>query len=405
MSLSRRHLITAACALLLAPAPAFAQKNYGPGVTDTEIKIGNIMPYSGPASAYGTIGKTLSAFFTMVNDQGGINGRKINFISYDDSYSPPKTVEDARKLVESDEVSFILAPLGTPTNTAIHKYMNAKKVPQLFIASGATKWGDPKNYPWSMGFQPNYQSEAVVYAKYILQNYPNEKIGVIYQNDDFGKDYLTGLKDGLGSQASSMIIAEVPYEVTDPTIDSQIVKLKASGATLFVNITTPKFAAQAIKKLAELEWKPIHIMTNVSSSVGAVLKPAGFDNAKGIFTAGYVKDATDPGLANDPGIKAFKAFIEKYANGTTDLQNAAYGFAVGQTTVQLLKQCGDDLTRENIMKQAANLKGLKLDVLLDGITVNTSPTDFFPINQLQMARFTGERWEYFGPIIEGKARS
>jgi branched-chain amino acid transport system substrate-binding protein len=256
-----------------------------------------------------------------------------------------------------------------------------------------------------MGFQPNYQSEAVVYAKYILQNYPNEKIGVIYQNDDFGKDYLTGLKDGLGSQASSMIIAEVPYEVTDPTIDSQIVKLKASGATLFVNITTPKFAAQAIKKLAELEWKPIHIMTNVSSSVGAVLKPAGFDNAKGIFTAGYVKDATDPGLANDPGIKAFKAFIEKYANGTTDLQNAAYGFAVGQTTVQLLKQCGDDLTRENIMKQAANLKGLKLDVLLDGITVNTSPTDFFPINQLQMARFTGERWEYFGPIIEGKARS
>ncbi len=404
MSLSRRHLLTAACVLALAPAPAFAQKHYGPGVTDTEIKIGNIMPYSGPASAYGTIGKTLAAFFTMVNDQGGINGRKINFISYDDSYSPPKTVEQARKLVEDDEVSFILAPLGTPTNTAIHKYMNAKKVPQLFIASGATKWGDPKNFPWSMGFQPDYQSEAVVYAKYILQHHPNEKVGVLYQNDDFGKDYLIGLKDGLGDK-TSMIVAEVPYEVTDPTIDSQIVKLKSLGITLFVNVTTPKFAAQAIKKLAELEWKPIHIMTNVSSSVGAVLKPAGLDNSKGILTAGYLKDATDPSLAGDPGVQAFKAFLDKYAPGTTDLQNSGYAFALGNVTVQVLKQCGDDLTRENIMKQAANLKGLKVGMLLDGITVNTSPTDYFPIDQLQMARFTGERWEFFGPIIEGKARS
>ncbi|MGA7323165.1 MAG: ABC transporter substrate-binding protein [Rhodomicrobium sp.] len=403
MFLHRRHILAGVCALVLGASPALAQKNYGPGVTDTEIKIGNIMPYSGPASAYGIIGKTLAAYFGMINEKGGINGRKINFITYDDGYNPAKTVEDARKLVEDDGVALILAPLGTPTNSAIHKYMNVKKVPQLFIASGATKWGDPKNYPWSMGFQPNYQSEAIVYAKYILQHYPNEKIGVLYQNDDFGKDYLAGLKDGLGSK-SSMIVAEVPYEVTAPTIDSEMVKLKALGTTLFINITTPKFAAQAIRKAAELEWKPIHIMTNVSSSIGAVLKPAGFENAKGILTAGYVKDATDPVLANDAGVKEFKAFVEKYIPNP-DLQNTEYGFALGQTMMQVLKQCGDDLTRENIMKQAANLKAFKPGVLLDGITVNTSPTDYFPINRLRMARFNGERWEYFGPIIEGRASS
>ncbi len=403
MSLVRRRLLVAACAFMLGTPPALAQKSYGPGVTDTEIKIGNIAPYSGPASAYGIIGKTLAGYFTMLNEQGGIDGRKINFISYDDSYSPPKAVEQARKLVESDEVLLILNSLGTPSNSAIHKYMNTKKVPQLFIASGATKWGDPKNYPWSMGWQPSYQGEAIVYAKYILQNYPNEKIAILYQNDDFGKDYLIGLKNGLGSK-SSMIVAEAPYEVSEPTVDSEVVKLKSSGAGIFINIATPKYAAQAIRKVAELGWKPLQILSNVAASVGAVLKPAGLDNAKGIITAAYIKDPTDPALANDPGIKEWRAFADKYSP-TLDAQNSEYGLAVGQTMTQVLKQCGDNLTRENIMKQAANLKNLKLGVLINGITVNTSPTDYFPIDQLQLARFTGERWEGFGPIIEGKTRS
>ena len=291
---------------------ALAQKKYDTGATDTEIKIGNIMPYSGPASAYGTIGKTEAAYFKKINDEGGINGRKINFISYDDAYSPPKTVEQARKLVESDEVLLVFNSLGTPPNSAIQKYMNAKKVPQLFVATGATKWNDPKNFPWTMGWQPNYQSEAQIYAKYILKNKPDAKIAVLYQNDDYGKDYLKGLKDGLGDKAASMIVAEESYETTEPTIDSHIVKLKSTGADVFFNVTTPKFAAQAIKKIAEIGWKPVHFLNNVSASVGSVLKPAGFENSQDIISAAYLKDATDTQWNDDTGMKEFDAFMKKY---------------------------------------------------------------------------------------------
>ena len=382
--------------------PASAQKKYDQGASDTEIKIGNIMPYSGPVSAYASIGKTEAAYFTKINAEGGINGRKINFISYDDAFNPSKTVEQARKLVESDNVLFIFNSLGTPTNTAIQKYMNSKKVPQLFVASGATKWGDPKNFPWTMGWQAAYQVESRIYAKYILDNYPNGKIGVLYQNDDFGKDYLKGLRDGLGNKAS-MIVAEAPYEVTDPTVDSQMVKLKASGANIFLNLGSPKFAAQAIKKVSELGWSPLQIVTNVSVSVGAVLKPAGLDNSKGILTAQSLKDMTDPSWKDDAGFKTWSAFLDKYypEADRTDIY-VVYGYLVAQTLVQVLNQCGDDLTRENVMRQAANLKDLKLDLLLPGISVHTIPNDFYPVKQLQMEKFDGERWQRFGPVMSGE---
>jgi ABC-type branched-subunit amino acid transport system substrate-binding protein len=379
-----------------------ADKKYDTGASDTEIKIGNIMPYSGPASAYGIVGRTEAAYFKKINDAGGINGRKINFISYDDGYSPPKTVEQARKLVESDEVLFIFNPLGTPPNSAIHKYMNAKKVPQLFVATGATKWNDPQNFPWTMGWQPNYQSESRIYAKYLLKEKPDAKIAVLYQNDDYGKDYLKGLKDGLGAKAATMIVAEESYETTEPTIDSHIVKLKASGADVFVDITTPKFAAQAIKKTAEVGWKALHILNNVGASVGSVIKPAGFDNAQGIISAAYVKDASDPQWNDDPGMKQFLEFMAKdFPDGDKLDFNAVVGYGVAQTLVQVLKQCGDDLTRENIMKQAANLKEFRTEVLLPGIAINTSPSDFAPISQLQLMRFKGEKWELFGEVVSG----
>ncbi len=386
---------------IAAGDPASAQKKYDEGATDTEIKIGNIMPYSGPASAYGVIVKTEAAYFNKINAEGGINGRKINFISYDDAYSPPKAVEQARRLVESDGVLLIFQSLGTPSNTAIQKYMNSKKVPQLFVATGATKWGDPKNFPWTMGWQPAYQAESRIYAKFIQDTYPNGKIGVLYQNDDYGKDYLKGLRDGLGSKLS-MIVAEVPYETTDPTIDSQIVKLRASGADILFNVATPKFAAQAIRKVAELGWTPVHIVNNVSASVGAVLKPAGLDISKGILSTQYFKDVTDPAWKDDAGLKAWSAFMDAYyPDGDHTDAFTAFGYLVAQTLVQVLKQCGDDLTRENVMKQAANLKDLKLDMLLPGITVNTSPTDFYPVKQLQMIRFDGVHWERFGPVMSG----
>jgi ABC-type branched-subunit amino acid transport system substrate-binding protein len=379
---------------------ALAQKKYDTGATDTEIKLGNIMPYSGPASAYGVIGKTEAAYFKMVNDAGGINGRKIDFISYDDSYSPPKTVEQARKLVESDEVLLLFNPLGTPPNSAIHKYMNAKKVPQLFVATGATKWNDPKDFPWTMGWQPSYQSEARIYAKYILKEKPNAKIAVLYQNDDYGKDYLKGLKDGLGDKAASMIVAEESYETSEPTVDSHIVKLKSTGADVFFDVTTPKFAAQAIKKTAEIEWKALHILNNVSASVGSVLKPAGYENAQGVISASYLKDASDPQWDNDPGMKQFVDFLAKnYPEGNKLDASTVVGYGVSQTMMQVLKQCGDNLTRENIMKQAANLKNFRTEVLLPGIKINTSPTNFAPITQLQLMQFKGERWVLFGDII------
>jgi len=361
---------------------ALAQKKYDPGATDTEIKIGNIMPYSGPASAYGVIGKTEAAYFKKINAEGGINGRKINFISYDDAYSPPKTVEQARKLVESDEVLFIFNSLGTPPNSAIHKYMNSKKGPQLFVATGATKWNDPKNFPWTMGWQPNYQSETQIYAKYILKNMPNAKIAVMYQNDDYGKDYLKGLLDGLGAK-KTMIIAEESFETSEPTIDSHIVKLKASGADVFINIATPKFAAQAIKKMGEIGWKPTHFLNNVSASVGSVLKPAGYDNSQGIISAAYLKDPSDPQWNNDKGMKDYLAFLAKdFPEGDKLDNSSVVAYGVAQTMVEVLKKCGDNLTRENIMKQAASLKDFNTEVLLPGIKINTSATDFAPISQL-----------------------
>src|ERR1700709_1071265 len=342
----------AAFALLAASSSgALAQKKYDTGASDTEIKIGNIMPYSGPASAYGVIGKTEEAYFKMINDNGGIKGRKINFISYDDGYSPPKAVEQVRKLVESDEVLVVFNPLGTPSNTAIQKYLNSKKVPQLFVATGATKWNDPKDFPWTMGWQPSYQSEARIYAKYLMKEKPDAKIAVFYQNDDFGKDYLKGLKDGLGAKAS-MIMAEESYETSEPTIDNHIVKLKATRADVFISITTPKFAAQAIKKLAEVDWKPLHIVSNVSASVGSVIKPAGFENAQGILSAAYAKDGADSQWDNDPGMKKFYAFLEKYYPEANKLDGSVvFGYGAAQTMVKVLQMCGNDLTRENVMKQ------------------------------------------------------
>jgi branched-chain amino acid transport system substrate-binding protein len=401
---SRKAIASAALIMLAASSSgASAQKKYDTGATDSEIKIGNIMPYSGPASAYGVIGKTEAAYFKKINDAGGINGRKINFISYDDSYSPPKTVEQARKLVESDEVLFIFNPLGTPPNSAIHKYMNSKKVPQLFVATGAAKWNDPKDFPWTMGWQPNYQSEARIYAKYILKEKPNGKIAVLYQNDDYGKDYLKGLKDGLGAKAASMITAEESYETTEPTVDDHIVKLKSTGADIFVDITTPKFAAQAIRKVAETEWKPLHFLNNVSASVGSVLKPAGYENGQGIISAAYLKDPSEPQWDNDSGMKRFLEFLAKdYPEGNKLDQSTVVGYGVAQTLVQVLKQCGNDLTRENVMKQAANLKDFRTEVLLPGIVINTSATDFAPISQLQLMKFEGEKWKLFGDVVSGE---
>jgi branched-chain amino acid transport system substrate-binding protein len=382
---------------------ALAQKKYDTGATDTEIKIGNIMPYSGAASAYGVIGKTEDAYFRKVNAEGGINGRKISFISYDDGYSPPKTVEQARKLVESDEVLLIFNSLGTAMNSAIQKYMNTKKVPQLFVATGATKWNDPKEFPWTMGWQPSYQSETRIYAKYLLKEKPDAKIAVMYQNDDFGKDLLKGLKDGLGDKASSMIVAEESYEVSEPSIDSHIVKLKSTGADVFFSMTTPKFAAQSIKKAAELGWKPMYFQSNVGASVGAVLQPAGFENAQGLLSAAYAKDGADSQWDNDEGMKKFYAFLAKYAPGANRADGSVeYGYGEAQTLVQVLKQAGDTLTRENVMKQAASLKDLELDTLLPGVKINTSATDFYPVEQLQMIQFKGQKWDLFGPIIGGE---
>jgi ABC-type branched-subunit amino acid transport system substrate-binding protein len=396
----RRLAIGLMALAIPAVTAASEQKKYDVGVTDTEIKIGNTMPYSGPASAYGVVGRTAAAYFKKINEEGGINGRRITFISYDDTYSPPKTVEQARKLVESDEVLLLYGSLGTPTNSAIQKYMNSKKVPQLFVGSGATKWNDPKNFSWTMGWQPSYQSEAQIYAKYLLKTKPDAKIGVLFQNDDYGKDLLKGLKDGLGPKGAAMIVAEESYETSQPTIDSHIVKLKAIGADVFVNITTPKFAAQAIKKAAEIGWKPLHFLSNVSSSVGTVIKPAGFDNAQDIISAAYLKDVSDPQWKEDAGMKQFLEFMTKHFPEGDRLDfMAAAGYAQAQTMVQVLKQCGDNLTRENIMKQSASLKDFRTEMLLPGIKINTGPNDFAPLSSLQLIRLKGEKWELFGDVI------
>jgi len=403
MSFVARRLAAFSTAFILLAASGssvLAQKNYDTGATDTEIKIGNIMPYSGPLSAYGVIGMTEAAYFRKINTEGGINGRKITFISYDDAFSPPKTVEQARKLVESDEVLLIFQSLGTPTNTAIQRYMNARKVPQLFVSTGATKWNDPQNFPWTMGWQPNYQDEARIYAKYILKEKPDARIAVLYQNDDFGKDYLKGLKDGLGDKAASMIVAEDAYDVAEPTIDSHIIKMQSLNANVFVDISTPKFAAQAIRKAAEIAWKPMHFLTNVSASVGVVMKPAGFEASQGIISSAYIKDPTDPQWKNDPGLKAWNEFLDKYYPEANRADGAIiYAYTAAQTLVHVLKACGDNLTRENVMKQAANIGGLELDGLLPGIKINTSATHFAPISQVQLMRFKGVTWERFGDII------
>ncbi len=379
--------------------PVLAQKKYDPGANDKEIRIGNTNPYSGPASAYGTIGKSIAAYFKMVNDQGGINGRKVNFISYDDGYSPPRTVEMARKLVEQDEVLFVFQTLGTPSNTAIHKYMNMRKVPQMHVATGATKWNDPKNHPWTMGWQPNYQTEAQIYAKHILKTKPDAKIAVLYQNDDYGKDYLKGFKDGLGNKAN-LIVGEASYEVSEPTIDSQIVQLQSSGANVFFNITTPKFAAQAIRKAYDIGWKPVHYLNNVSNSVGSVLTPAGLEKSVGIISSAYLKDATDSRWANDPAITRWRDFMKKYYpdGNVADVFNV-YGYTVAATLHQVLKQCGNDLTRQNVMKQAASMTGFRVDTLLPGITVQTGGSDYAPIEALQLERFNGKQWELFGEVM------
>src|ERR1700754_2101447 len=405
-SLLGSSLVSIAVATALAALTshgALAQKKYDTGASDTEIKIGNIEAYSGPASAYGMIGKTEEAYFRMINDQGGINGRKINFISYDDGYSPPKTVEQVRKLIESDEVFLVFNALGTPTQTGVQKYHNARKVPQLFLATGASKWNDPKDFPWTMGFQPSYRVEARIFAKYILKEKPDAKIAVFYQNDDFGKDYVAGLKDIFGDKASKLIIAEESYETSEPSVDSHVVKLKGTGADVFVNISTPKFAAQTIKKMAELEWKPMHLMTDVSISIGAVMKPAGLEASEGVLSAGYLKDASDPQWKNDEGMKKFMAFADKYMPGSNISDaNMVYGFAAAQTMVQVLKQAGDNLTRENVMKQAASLKDFAADTLVPGIKINTSASDFAPIEQLKMMQFKNGQWVLFGDIISAE---
>jgi ABC-type branched-subunit amino acid transport system substrate-binding protein len=389
---------------VLAATNSFAAgKKYDPGASDAEIRIGQTMPYSGPVSALSVIGKVQAAYFRMINDRGGINGRKINLISYDDGYSPPKTVEQVRKLIESDEVFLIFNALGTPTQNAVQKYHNAKKVPQLFLATGASKWNDPKEFPWTMGFQPSYRVEARIFAKYILKTKPDAKVAVFYANDDFGKDYLAGLKEIFGDKSSSIIVAEESYETTEPSIDSHIVKLKGTGADVFVNISTPKFAAQAIKKMAELEWKPMHVMTDVSISIGSVMKPAGLEASEGILSAGYLKDASDPQWKDDEGTKKFMTFIDKYMPGSNISDtNLVYAYAAAQTMVQVLKQSGDNLTRENVMKQAASLKDFAPDTLLPGIKINTSASDFAPIEQLKMMQFKGGKWDLFGDIISAE---
>jgi branched-chain amino acid transport system substrate-binding protein len=402
---SRRGFVGGASALALASGStsAFAQKKYDDGVTDTEIKIGNTNPYSGPASSYAAIARTIDAYFKAVNEAGGIGGRKIKFISLDDGYSPPKTVEVVRQLVEQDKIFALFQPLGTPCNTAIHKYMNQRKVPQLFVATGASKWGDPKNFPWTMGFQPDYHTEAVIYAKHILGSVKDAKIAVLHQNDDYGRDYLGGFKEGLGKEAGR-IVRTVTYEATDPTVDSQIIQLKDSGANVFFNVSAPKAAAQGIRKAAEIDWKPVHYLNNVSASVAAVMKPAGFDNAQGIITAAYIMDATDKAWDNNEEMKAWRAWMDKnmpQAN-KADL-NHIYGYAVAALMTETLKRCGNEMTRANLMKQAASFQKYRLPLLLPGITINTSPTDFYPIQAVQLQRFKGETWELFGDVMHAES--
>ena len=389
--------------MLGAAAGAFAEGQYGPGVSDSAIRIGNTNPYSGPASAYGAIGRAIQAYFAKVNEEGGINGRKIDFVSLDDGYSPPRTVEQIRKLVEQEQVLLIFQSLGTPTNTAVHQYMNTRQVPQLFVATGATKWGQPDKFPWTMGWQPNYRSEAKIYAKYILENRPGARIGVLYQNDDYGKDYLEGFKAGLGEEAAKLIVAELSYEVTDPSVDSQIISLKDSGAQIFFNVTTPKFAAQAIRKAADIGWQPLHLLNTVSNSVGSVLEPAGLDKAVGVITTLYQKDPSDPQWRDSQEYQDWSAWMDEY-NPEADKSDQfnVYGYNVAMTLAHVLEQCGDDLTRENVMRQAASIADLELPMLLPGVRIATGADDYYPIESMMMARFDGQKWVLFGEVIDAR---
>ncbi len=402
--LKRRTLVGGASALAVLPLPAYAQKKYDSGASDTEIKLGHTNPYSGPLSAYGSIGLAIKAYWAMVNDKGGINGRKINFITYDDGYSPPKTVEMVRKLVEEDQVFAIFQLLGTPTNTAVHRYLNQRKMPQLYVATGASKWGDPKNYPWTMGFQPDYHTEAAIYAKHILATVKDPKIALLWQNDDSGKDYSGGFMAGIGKDNAKLVVRSVTYEPTDPTVDSQVIQLKDSGANVFFNICAPKAAAQAIRKAADLGWKPVQYLANVSASVGSVLKPAGFDNSQGIVTAAFLKDPTDKQWEEAADFKEWKAWMAKYYPGgnTADTFNG-FAYAVSTLMAESLRRCGDDLTRANLMKQASSIRGLELPMVLPGIKVNTSPTDFYPLQAVRLQRFKGETWELFGDVISNES--
>jgi ABC-type branched-subunit amino acid transport system substrate-binding protein len=401
--MTRSARIAVAALAVLGLGVASAEAEYGPGVSDTEIKIGNTNPYSGPASAYGAIGQAIAAYFDMINDKGGINGRKVTFITLDDGYSPPRTVEQVRKLVEQEEVLLLFQTLGTPTNTAIHRYVNAKRVPHLFVATGASKWGQPGKYPWSMGWQPAYPIESKVYAKYILDNVEDAKIAVLYQNDDYGKDYVNGFHEGLGDKADSLIVAEAPYEVTDPTIDSQIVELKNSGANVFFNVTTPKFAAQAIRKVYDIGWRPLHFLNNVSVSIESVLKPAGLQKSVDIVSSAYLKDPNDPQWADSADLKEWLAWMDKYhPRGNKAEQFNVYGYAAAYTLAEVLRRCGDELTRENVMRQAAGLDNLEVPLLLPGITIDTGPDDFYPIEQLQLMSFNGETWDLIGEVISGE---
>ncbi len=404
MVTSRRGFVggASALALLSGSSVAFAQKKYSDGATDTEIKVGHTGPYSGPASSYGQIGKTIEAYWKSVNDAGGVNGRKIKFITLDDGYSPPKMVELVRQLVEQEKVLCTFNTLGTPTNTAIHRYMNQKKVPMLYVATGASKWGKPKEFPWTMGFQPDYHTEGVIYAKHVLANVKDPKIGVLMQNDDYGKDYFEGFKEGLGKDASK-IVKHVTFEVTDPTVDSQVIQLKDSGANVFFNIATPKAAAQAIRKAGDLGWKPAQYLNNVSASVGSVMKPAGFENSQGIITAQYLMDPTDKQWADNADMKGWSAWMDKWMPGANKADaNHVYGYAVAILMHETLKKCGDELTRENVMKQAANFQKYKLPMLIPGITINTSPTDYYPIQSVKLAKFQSDTWELFGDVMSAE---
>jgi len=401
MTFSRRNLLCAAIATgaLALSAGAHAQKKYDTGASDTEIKLGHIVPYSGPASAYGTVGKAMAGYYQMINDQGGVNGRKIKLLSMDDAYNPAKTVEVARQLVEHEGVLALVSPLGSSQNAAIVKYMNIKKVPHIFLSTGATRWGDYQNFPWTMGWQPTYQAEGQIYAQHILKNTPNAKIAIVYQNDDFGKDYLKGFLDGLGDKAKTMVIKQITFQVADPTIDSQIIEAKGSGADVLFEITTPKFAAMAIKKVAELGWKPVHYLSSVSQSIAGVLKPAGFDNATGIISVTYLRDPLDPRWKDAKEVQEYLAWMKKYyPEGDPADQLNVNGYSLAQTMIEVIRKAGDNLTHENIIKQAANLD-IVLPMVYPGIPLKTSPTDYYPLERMQPVKFNGKTWEPLGPVL------